>query len=118
MTQGHSPKFIQEMKDKLLLEKKELEAMLGREANTQQGDFVAKFEEYGRNAEENVTEVADYVAKQAAVDAGETRLHEVTKALGHIAEGTYGVTDKGELIPEDRLRANPAAATLVKHEKS
>ena len=46
----------------------------------------------------------------------ETRWYHVKQALKRIEEGTYGTcTECGELIPEDRLDANPAALTCVAH---
>ena len=112
-TQAHSHEFIEEMKQRLLEEKKQLSKGLDNLAHKENGDFQANFPEYGRNEEENVTEMADYAALNATTEAAETRLKEVDDALRSIAEGTYGVTKNGEMIPEDRLRANPAANTLA-----
>jgi RNA polymerase-binding transcription factor DksA len=42
------------------------------------------------------------------------RLTQVTKALARIEEGNYGLCEvSGKPIPLERLRANPAATTLV-----
>lgn len=55
-------------------------------------------------------------ADQAQVDALETRLHNITRALQKIASGRYGVCEvSGEAIEEDRLHANPAARTNKAH---
>lgn len=46
----------------------------------------------------------------------ELRLNQVKKALGKIEDGTYGKCEAGDGdIPEERLRANPAATTCIKH---
>lgn len=46
----------------------------------------------------------------------EEKLEEINLALERIEKGTYGKCEVGgEEIPEDRLRANPAARTCVKH---
>lgn len=109
----HSPEFIAAMKQQLLDEKAKLEKELGLEAHQDHGNYEANFPDYGRNDEENATEIADYAATAATVEATEARLKEVNEALSRIEAGTYGVTDDGQDIPEDRLRANPAATTLV-----
>jgi RNA polymerase-binding transcription factor DksA len=102
----HEENFIEEMKSRLLQEKKRLEAELGvlREAPP----------EYGRSDEDNATEVADLEAQSGTQVAIEARQKEVELALEKIERGTYGVTAEGEKIPLERLRANPAATTLVK----
>ncbi len=71
------------------------------------------FPEYGRNDEDNATEVADFTAASSTADALKQRLIDVQAALLRITAGTYGITDTGRVIPEDRLRANPAATTIV-----
>lgn len=113
-TQSHSPEFIEEMKQRLLVEKAQLSKGLGALAHKENGDFQANFPDYGRNEEENVTEVADFAALNATTEAAEARLKEVDQALESIDNESYGVTKEGELIPQDRLRANPAATTLAK----
>ncbi len=45
-----------------------------------------------------------------------TRKNEITAAIGRIDAGTYGFCEEcGEKIEEDRLEANPAAATCKLH---
>ncbi|MEX1112674.1 MAG: TraR/DksA family transcriptional regulator [Candidatus Andersenbacteria bacterium] len=109
----HSPEFIQEMKMALQEEEQDVRAKLERLARKEEGDYQADFPDYGRKDEENASEVADYQASYATTEALEARLEEVGAALKRIEAGTYGATGDGEEIPEDRLRANPAATTLV-----
>jgi RNA polymerase-binding transcription factor DksA len=103
MTQ-HKPEFIAEMKEALQRERQHLLTEL-----KETGDFP----EYGRNDEDNATEVADYEATSATKRTLQERLKSIEEALEHIKSGTYGLTPDGKLIPEERLRANPAATTTV-----
>lgn len=105
MNKAHSPQFIIEMKARLEQEKGQLEHEI---------DAMAQKPEYGRGDEDNASEVADAGNLTATVDATKGRLESINEALARVAKGTYGLTDDGELIPEARLRANPAATTLVK----
>lgn len=100
----HTQAFIEEMKQQLLEERKTLSGEVEESAN---------FPDYGRSEEENATEVADYQALAATNTAVTERLEEINAALERIEKQTYGVTEDGEVIPEGRLRANPAATTLV-----
>ncbi len=109
----HSREFIAEMKALLEQEKAQLEKDLNQGAHKQEGNYVADFPEYGQNEEDNATEIADYTAKSAIVEAKETRLKEIDSALKRLEEGRFGLTEDGEVIPENRLRANPAATNLV-----
>lgn len=100
----HTQAFIEEMKQRLLEERKTLSGEAEESAN---------FPDYGRSEEENATEVADYQALAAANTAVTQRLEEIEAALQRIEKQTYGVTEDGTTIPEDRLRANPAATTVI-----
>lgn len=106
--------FIEEMKQRLLGEQALLQKELGvlAEPSAEEG-FVARMPDYGRSEEDNATEVADYVASQAVMRANQKRLAEVEEALARIKAGKYGLTDDGQLIPEARLKANPAATTTI-----
>lgn len=106
----HNPQFIAEMKQQLLEEKKHLES----ELNALTSKKGSKFPDYGRSDEDNATEIGDYAATAATENTLTARLQSVDEALLRIEDNTYGTTADGELIPDDRLRANPAAATLVK----
>lgn len=58
----------------------------------------------------------DWQAKQAEVDALETRLNNINRALKKIETGRYGICEiSGDAIEEDRLCANPAARTNKAH---
>ena len=100
----HTQDFINEMKERLESEKALMLGELSEDSN---------FPDYGRNDEDNATEVENYQSMSAVTLAAKERLDEVEDALARISAGTYGVTESGEMIPENRLRANPAATTLV-----
>lgn len=115
MTEAHTPQFIGEMKQLLEREKQLLEQELAQLSHKHHGDNQADYPDYGRHPEENATEMADFEALAATTEAAEARLDTVKAALQHITDGTYGRTADGQLIPEERLRANPAASTLIDH---
>jgi RNA polymerase-binding transcription factor DksA len=100
----HTPDFINEMKQRLLDERRTL---------TGEATQSEQFPDYGRSEEENATEVADYEALQAANKAVTERIVEIDLALERIQKNTYGVTEDGVMISEGRLRANPAATTVI-----
>lgn len=109
-----STTFIEEMKQRLLAEKellvKELAALADR---TPEGNYLPKVPDYGRDEESNATEAGDLEALQSTIQANVARLENVEAALGRMAAGTYGRTTEGTAIPEERLRANPAAEGLA-----
>lgn len=105
LNKHHSPEFIQEMNLQLKAEKDHLEQELRA--------LGSEFPEYGRNEEDNATEIADYQATSATESTLEEHLRNVTEALNRIKIGTYGITEDGQIIPEKRLRANPAATTII-----
>ena len=102
------------MQAKLLDEKKLLESELSQISHKQDGNVEGNYPDYERDEEANAMEAADYESTTATTEATEGRLKDVDKALDAITEGRYGITSEGELIPENRLRANPAATTIVK----
>lgn len=112
--QKHTPAFVTEMKSLLQGEQKRLQSDLEAIAMKSGSDYRANFPDYGRNDEDNATEIGDYAATASTENALEERLRNIETALERIDQETYGVTEEGELIPQDRLRANPAATTIVK----
>lgn len=101
------------MKTRLEDEKKQILGEFKEETHVSDGDVEADFPEYGRSEEDNAAEVENYQSMTAVTEAAKQRLAEIEGALERIAAGTYGVTEDGQEIPENRLRANPAATTLV-----
>ena len=109
----HTQAFVDEMKQRLISEQEQLTKELAELGHEADGDHTAKYPEYGRNPEENATEIADFQARFSTTETLEERLQEVEEALRRIEKGSYGTTSDGTIIPEERLRANPAATTLV-----
>lgn len=65
---------------------------------------------------DNADTTEDYEEKIARLNVLEQRYLQVQKALHAIENNSYGICEiSGEKIPEDRLRANPSATTLVEH---
>jgi len=64
-----------------------------------------------------VADVAEeWDERQGLVATLEKRYNDVTRALGKIESGTYGICEiSGEHIEETRLDANPAARTNIAH---
>lgn len=71
-----------------------------------------------RSADSNVTSdrVEEWNIRRAMMTQLETRYKNISRALGKIAAGTYGICEvcQGEIEPE-RLQANPAARTDITH---
>lgn len=105
----------------LLAEKKRLEEMLrtvGRKTNIP-GDWEATPEKMD-TSRADVNEAADameeYETRIATTAMLEDQLKDVIAALARIKNGTYGTCSVcNATIEEDRLSANPAAATCKAH---
>ena len=60
--------------------------------------------------------IEEYETRSGEVKELEIRYNEVKEALKRIEEGTYGICRvSGEQIEPERLEANPAATTCIKH---
>ncbi len=106
-------------KKKLEEEKKVLLEELGTlgKKNPEDGEWEATVEgstEADRNDLGDRFE--DFEEKSSMINPLEKRLTDVTDALKKIQDGTYGICEtSGEPIEEERLEANPAARTCIKH---
>ena len=72
------------------------------------------------SADENETadELEEFENNAGIMEKLEAQLKEVDNALTRIKTNTYGQCSVcGEEIPEERLKANPAASTCIKHSK-
>ena len=107
--QKHDHKFVEEMKNKLVVEKKRLLKILGGVARKEHGDFRANYVDFGRHQDENASEMAEFEARHGTTEVMEERLEAVERALARIDKREYGITSKGRFISVARLRANPAA---------
>ena len=119
-------KTIEELKQKLLTEKKILERELSSIATPDpkmKGDWDTRFPNMGEKSdfasgalEERGDEIEEYTTELSEEYSMESRLKEVNAALAGMQKGTYGKCAKcGEDIPLERLQANPAAAADIKH---
>lgn len=108
-------------REQLTKEKETLEAELatvGRPNPANPKDWEAVPAEVGQEADPNdqATVLDSYGENDAILTDLETRYQEVLQALGRIDAGTYGTcTVGGEAIEEERLVADPAAATCLAH---
>ena len=95
-----SPQFIEEMKQKLLLEKARLQKEL---------TGIRPHTELGSGSDENAEEVNLDEVNQDLIARITSDLEKIDASLAKIEDGTYGTDDSGKEISEDRLRALPWA---------
>lgn len=115
--------FQNELEQKLRAEKAALERDLAQfaERDPQNPEnWDAKFPSFDTAGasysdealEESADEITEYETRREEEHALEERLKEVNDALKRMESGTYGICAKcGKEISEERLRANPAAAS-------
>lgn len=113
-------KLLQENKAKLESERDRLRSVLGREnihdgPGAFPGEYKPKFDEVGRQDDENASEVENYANALGETNVLEGRLQKIEAALQRIADGTYGKCKEGDDIEEERLCAVPEADTCMKH---
>lgn len=118
---GLSEKFILEMKEVLMQEKKKLERDLSgfskKDANTQKNSTTI-FPDYGTEPEDNAHEVEDFITNKSLEEVLEKQLRDVDSALKRIENGTYGICKfTGKPIGEKRLRARPTSSATVEAKK-
>lgn len=69
---------------------------------------------------EQADNIEDYEESYSLNDILEKRLNEIKKALKEIEDGVYGkcaIGEKSHEIESERLEANPAATTCIKHKE-
>ncbi len=114
--------LAEENKGKLLAEQKRLKTILGHEGKFEgqgefPGDYKPGFTEAGHEDGENASEVTQFQNDLSVTHDLEEKLNSVEAALKRIEAGTYGQCTEGDEIEEERLRAEPSAATCMKHAK-
>ena len=109
-------------KQKLEEEQQTIEAELatvGRPNPDKPGQWQATaggFDAVAEEPEEQAQKFGEEENNEAIVAALQARLADITRALGKLTDGTYGVCEvSGEPIEEDRLEVNPAARTCKAH---
>jgi RNA polymerase-binding transcription factor DksA len=112
---------LEELRARLEHEKEELEEELASHGRVldDTGDWVVASTGFeGQEADPN--DVADQIEELATnvplVEELEERHRDIVDALEKMDEGVYGICEvSSEPIPLERLKANPAARTLVEH---
>jgi len=109
--------FKKELESELATLETELSS-IGRRNPDNNNDWEAIPSDTERSADEN--DVADniesYEENTAVLKHLEIRYNQVKKALERIENGAYGICEVGqEEIEKERLEANPAATTCIKH---
>ena len=99
-----SNEFIEEMRIKLLEEKKLL---------TNDSAGLAEHTELGTGYDENAQEVEVDEVNADMRNRMENDLQKIEKALAKIDAGTYGTDDEGKEISEERLRVIPWADEAI-----
>lgn len=120
MNSPYSPEFIESQKQKLVADKAKLETELAEVAtyDEEDGKYVAKFVELSPGESEDEDEAVDeertYEENIALSSDLIKSLEETKAALKEIEGGKYGWCDNcQQYIPEDRLKAYPAAPTCL-----
>ena len=112
-------KLIEELKEKLEVEKVSLEKELSsfaKKDDSPKGDWETKYpnREDG-DSEEEADEVEEYNNMLPVEYSLEIKLRDVNSALEKIKNGTYGTCENcGQEIEKDRLLANPEARLCLK----
>lgn len=105
---------MQDLKEKLLAEKKRLEEDLGKIARKDDGGYDANIDQLGRSAEDNAEEVEEYTTNLGITDTLEKSLQDVDNALDKIEKRIYGSCENCKKeIPIERLKAYPAARNCL-----
>jgi len=124
MSDHYSPEFISTQRESLIKERDRLKEDLKNVAiyDESQGRYIPKYEEFNAGDVEDNAEAADettvFGENIAVADGLIQSLTEVESALKDIDAGNYGYCENcKEHIPEDRLRAYPAAKTCIKCEE-
>jgi RNA polymerase-binding transcription factor DksA len=111
------PQIQEELKQKLLEEKKRIEETLSKtETGKKNADreYETTFPEVDRDEESNADEIDMYENNLAADEAMKGELEKIEKALAAMNAGSYGLCTKCQKeIPTERLRAYPQADTCL-----
>lgn len=108
---------LEELKERLLGEKKRIEDEVGHFAKTTdvEDEFTTKFDSLGEDMEDNATEVEEYADNLALENSLEKQLKEIDAALADMEQGVYGICKNcGQEIAIERLKAYPAARNCIK----
>ncbi|MFA5872035.1 MAG: TraR/DksA C4-type zinc finger protein [Parcubacteria group bacterium] len=111
------PKIQEELKQKLLDDKKRLEGALGNSEKREEDvdrEYQTNFSEIERDEEQNADEIEIYESTLATDETLKQELEKTNEALARIDQGTYGFcVNCQKEIPLERLRAYPQADTCL-----
>lgn len=111
------PKIQEELKQKLLDEKKRIEKNISKTEVDKKGadrEYETSFPEIERDQEENADEMEMYESNLAVDESMKTELEKIDTALSRLEKGTYGTCSNCQKeIPLERLRAYPQADTCL-----
>ena len=107
-----------QFKQQLEEEKKRLLTQLERDGDKDKttGDWQGASDDVAPAIDPNeaADQIEELVSNTPIVENLEERLRNVNDTLERIEKGTYGTCEKcGKEIPEERLKANPAATTCI-----
>lgn len=103
-------KTLQELKQKLIDERKRLQADLEKIAVKERDEYTPSVEDMGRSMEDAAEEYEEYTTKIGITGTLEKSLAEIDAALERMEKGTYGkCANCGKDIPLDRLQVYPSA---------
>lgn len=109
--------ILEQIKKKLLEEKKNLEKSLKSFASKNvhnDDDYTADFPDFGTEQDENAMEVAAFSDNLSLERRLEKSLQDVNNALDRIGKGTYGQCRYcGKDIGEQRLLARPVSGACI-----
>lgn len=107
-------KILKEIEQKLLTQKKELEAELNKISSKSGTAREANFSDIGTDEDDNAQEVSAYSDQLSLVAELSKHLEDVEKALKKIKDGTYGTCKYCKKpIDERRLLARPDSGSCV-----
>jgi RNA polymerase-binding protein DksA len=106
-------KTLNELKQKLLDEKKRIEDNLSKTEVGKKGidrEYETKFTEIERDEEENADEMEMYESNLAVDESIKAELEKINAALSRMESGTYGICSNCQKeVPLERLKAYPQA---------
>ena len=110
-------KNLEELKQKLLEEKKRIEENISKTETGKKGtdrEYETAFPEIERDQEENADEMEMYESNLAIDESMKMELEKIDAALSRIEKGTYGKCSNCQKeIPLERLLAYPQADTCL-----
>ena len=107
-------KLIEELRLSLMSEKNKLKKELDKIAVNEDGDYQTRFEDFGREEEQQADEVENYVNKVGVTETLEEKYRQINQALERMEKGTYGFCQKCQKeISVERLKVNPSAENCM-----